>query len=82
MATEEAKLGVAALVLRTDYITPRPHIFPSEGALDWYIREHKTALIDCGAITLIRGRWLIAPAAFDSHVLQAGMAAAAKKAIA
>lgn len=80
MTIETLRAGVAALVLRADYIAARPHIFPSEGSLEWYIRDHKTALIDSGAITLIRGRWLIDPAAFDAQVLKAGMTAAAKKA--
>ena len=70
---------VAALISREEYLAARQRIFPSGGSLDWYLRGNRDALIKCGALTLIRGRWLINAQAFDAHVLQAGAAAAAKK---
>lgn len=79
MSINELQGAVAALVTRDNFRAARPAVFPSEGSLEWFIREQKDALIAAGAIVLLRQRWLIDPVAFDSCLLKIGAAHAAKK---
>lgn len=42
-----------------DYAAQVPHIFPSEAALRWYLRQHGPALRRAGAFVQINRRILI-----------------------
>jgi hypothetical protein len=44
----------------------RAHLFPSEASIRWFVRSHKTALVHAGALVMLRGRWHVDPAAWDS----------------
>lgn len=79
MSINDSQGAVSDWVTRDEFRAKRPAIFPSEGSLEWFIREHRRALIDAGAIVLLRQRWLINPSAFDACVRKVGTAAAAKR---
>jgi hypothetical protein len=50
----------------------RPLLFPSAGALQWFVRVNKDELIESGALTRPTGRWLVRPDVFDQVVLSIG----------
>ena len=68
--------SLLALVALADYREQRQHLFPSTGSLTWYVRQHRAALIEAGALSLHAGRWLAVPDSFDSYVIAAGRRAA------
>lgn len=72
-------INLSSLVAVSHYREPRQHIFPSEGSLQWYIRRHRDALIACGALLMIAGRWQVNPEQFDTQVLSAGSAEARRQ---
>lgn len=78
---EEVKSAVSGLVLQQQYQEARRHLFPSDSSLVWYIRQHRPALADRGAILLIAGRWHVNADAFDAYVLDTGAAAAKRQAV-
>jgi hypothetical protein len=59
-----------------EYRLERQHIFQSAGALDWFVRTHRSRLIDAGALMLLAGSWHVNPSAFDITVLEIGQQAA------
>lgn len=67
---------LAALVSPAEYREPRQRLFPSVGSLQWYMRQHRTELVEAGALLMIAGRWTLHADAFDAYVLAAGKAAA------
>jgi len=62
-----------------DYQQQRPALFPSRGSIDWWLRNpaHRKAVIDGGALLLIRGRWHVVPDRFDAAVMAQGQIDAA-----
>lgn len=70
-----------SLLTPSQYREGRERLFQSEGSLQWYVRQHRPALIEAGALLLHAGRWMIHPDHFDAYVMAAG-ASAAKRAIA
>ena len=42
------------------------HLVPSEPSIRWFVRRHKSALVHAGALVMLRGRWHVDPAAWDS----------------
>ena len=57
------------LVSKAVYLERRGHIFPSMESLKWFIRMHRDALMDAGAVaTNIKHGSLIDPLAFDEVV--------------
>lgn len=73
--------AVSALVLLPEYREARQRLFPSEGSLQWYVRQHKPGLVNAGALLLHAGRWFVCAAAFDAYVIQAGQKAALAQAV-
>lgn len=67
---------VNALLPLSDYHAARSHVFPSDTSLDWYLRKHRSALIEAGALLMVAGRWLVQPSTFDTYVLERGTQAA------
>lgn len=65
-----------SLLTPTQYREGRERLFQSAGSLQWYVRQHRTALIDAGALLLHAGRWLIHPDQFDAYVMATGASAA------
>ena len=61
-----------------DFRGPRQHIYPSRGSFQWFIRQHKSELVEAGALVCPTGRWLVQPEAFDQAVMQIGMRRARK----
>lgn len=59
-----------------EYGAQREHVLPSKTSLAWFVRQHKEALIDAGALLMISGRWFVDPEKFDSYVLREGSRAA------
>lgn len=70
---------LSTLVTTDQFHEGRKHVFPASQSIEWYIRHHKSNLVDCGAILIIAKRRLIDPQAFDTYVLNAGRLAAAKR---
>jgi hypothetical protein len=68
--------------LRTlaDYQSERSHVFPSESSLQWFVRRHKAALVDSGALLMLAGRKVVEPQAFDRVVMKVGMQSARRAA--
>lgn len=73
---------VQELLTPAEYRAARQRIFPSEGSLDWYVRQHRPALIAAGALLMIAGRWKICATKFDACVLEAGAQAAQRQRVA
>lgn len=69
--------AVMGLESPTQYQERRKHLFPAPQSLEWYIRNHRSKLAECGALLLIAKRRLIDPKLFDAYVLTAGRQAAA-----
>ena len=60
---------LSRLVAKSVYLESRNHIFPSMESLKWFIRLHRGALAEAGAIaTNIKHGSLIDPLAFDDVV--------------
>ncbi len=70
----------SALESFSDYRERRQRLFPSEGSLQWYLRQHKQGLAHAGAILLIAGRWYINAEKFDQYLMEAGQAKAVEAA--
>lgn len=64
--------GLLALVSLSEYREGRQRVFPSNGSLQWYLRQHKAGLVAAGALLLIAGRWQVAPDSFDAYVIRIG----------
>lgn len=58
------------------YREPRAHIFPSAHSLTWYVRQHKPALVERGALLMHAGQWRVVDEAFDRFVVDQGQAEA------
>jgi len=65
-----------ALVLPEEYRAPRAHLFPSPQSLTWFMRQHRSKLIDAGALSTIAGKHRIHPAKADAVVSAIGEQAA------
>jgi hypothetical protein len=52
--------------------TTIPQIFPSLGAVRWFMRTHRTELIGNGALVIISRRVLIDPEKFQQVVYRVG----------
>lgn len=70
-----------SLLTPAQYREGRERLFQSAGSLQWYVRQHRPALIDAGALLLHAGRWMVHPDQFDAYVMATG-ASAAKRAMA
>ena len=60
----------------TEYQERRKHVFRSMGAADWFVRQHKAALIEAGALVMLTGQWHVHEELFDAVVMRVGMDAA------
>lgn len=58
------------------YQEAHSNVFASLPSLNWFIRQHKAELIECGAIVQLTGRWLIDSPVFTSKVIDIGRKAA------
>ena len=59
-----------------EYRERRQHVFQSEGALQWFVRQHRQGLVDVGALVMLTGQWHAHEARFDAYVMKVGMDAA------
>ena len=67
--------GPLAQVMSLDeYRAQRQRHFPSAGALEWYCRVNKPALVDAGALLKLRGQWHVHAERFDQAVLDIAQA--------
>ena len=71
--------ALAQIKLPPDYRQSRQPIFPSDGSLQWYIRQHREALASRGAVLMIRGSLHVHEDKFDSYVVEAGQDEARRK---
>ena len=70
---------LSAVLTVQEYRAQRAHIYPSEGSIQWYLRQHRAALIEAGALLLIGGRHFVHADKFDTYILGAGSVAAAAR---
>jgi hypothetical protein len=68
---------VAALIAPEKYLAERANVFPSLGSLQWYMRQRRAGLAQCGAMLMIGGRLLVHPGRFDAFVVEHGAVPAA-----
>lgn len=61
-----------------DYRERRTHIFPSDGSLTWFVRQHKARLVEAGALVMLAGQWHAHESKFDAAVLAIGQDAAGR----
>lgn len=71
--------AVMGLVSMSQYQESRKHLFPAAQSLEWYVRNNRAKLAECGALLLVVNRRLIDPQAFDTYVLQTGRMAAGER---
>lgn len=62
------------------YRQERCTYFPSDGSLQWFVRRHRTALIERGALVMHAGQWFANADLFDAYVLEESRRAAMKRA--
>ncbi len=60
-----------------DYVALRRHVFPSVDSFKWFMRKHRTRLVESGALVRPTGRWLVNAAVCDSAVMAAAPSARA-----
>lgn len=65
-------LNAAGLLPLEEYQGTRRAVFPTMNSLAWFIRQHRSELLDSGAIVSPTGRKLIEPERFDAVVLAIG----------
>lgn len=70
---------LAGLQRLGDYRAQRVHVFPSENALTWFVRRHRSELIEAGALMMITGQWHAVGDRFDAFVIEAGKRAALRR---
>lgn len=67
---------ISDVVRLGDYRTQRVNVFRSPAALEWFVRQHRQALIECGALLMLRGQWHANEQQFDAFVMETGATAA------
>lgn len=55
-----------------DYWPTRPVLFRNEESFKWFLRQHRDALVEAGALLMPNGRRLVDPVAFDRVTLAIG----------
>lgn len=70
--------AVIGLQLPEQYRAARPNVYPSPDAFRWFVRQHRAALVEAGALVAPTGRLLVSPEAFDRVVLSVGPRRAAR----
>lgn len=70
---------IDSLVLLSEYRQQRQRFFPSEGSLQWFLRQHRAELIEAGALLLHAGKYFANPETFDAFVMKAGSEAAKRQ---
>jgi len=77
MQTEAASSALDRLVTPDEYQARRSRIFPSQTSLRWYLRVHRTSLIERGALIRIAGRLMLDSPALDRAVIEIAASASA-----
>lgn len=72
-------LDLSVLLAPDEYRQARERLFASDGSFQWYVRQHKAALIDANALLMHAGRWWVRADKFDAFLLQAGTEAARRQ---
>lgn len=60
-------------------LAARPEVlahFPTAGSLNWFLRTHRTDLVDAGGLCIIAGRIKVNPKIFARVVIERGIRAA------
>jgi hypothetical protein len=60
------------------YQADRLEYFPSKGSIDHFLRTHRSSLVECGALLMVRGVWHVNADLFDQAVLDIGRQEAAR----
>ena len=66
------RTSLANLKTVDQYRESRQHVFPSDTALRWQIRQHRPELTERGAIVVLRGRLFIHENRFDQIIQEIG----------
>lgn len=78
MKTPRPDALVCAYVTLAQFQEANASLFPSEHSLRWYVRQHRRALLEAGALTEIAGRLVISPDAFVRAAAEIGRARQAR----
>lgn len=65
-------IDLSGLLSPDEYRETRERVFGSKGALTWFIRQNREALVAGGALLLVCNRWRVVPEAFDAIVIDIG----------
>lgn len=60
---------LAALQRLSAYRQGREHVFPSDGALEWFCRQQRAKLLQAGALIKVGGLWYANVPRFDAYLL-------------
>lgn len=61
------------------YQEANAHIFGSVPSLNWFIRQHRSELLQAGALVQLAGRWLVDGPLFSQKVIEIGRKTAAAR---
>ena len=70
---------LSGLLKLPEYRETRCHIFQSDGALTWFVRQHRERLVKNGALLMLAGTWRAHEPSFDAVVLEVGQEAAHRR---
>lgn len=78
MTIAEIRNRAEELVRWWDYSDSRPALFVSRDSFRWWMRQHKSRLVEAGALTRPTGDWMIDPEIADRVAVEIGAERAAK----
>jgi hypothetical protein len=74
MSSTQQSAALAPLLTLEEYQQTRERCFPSAGSLEWYLRMHRSKLIEAGAMLKHRGIWHVHADRFDQAVMDIAQA--------
>ena len=72
----ETASALIRLMAPADFASAHQHLFPSVTSLSWYMRVHRAALLEAGALMMVRGRLMIDPEPFGRVYIELAKAMA------
>ncbi len=60
------------LLTMPEYRAQRAHVFQSDEALRWFLRQHRAALTKAGAVVQLGRRCMVEPERFDAAAFEIG----------
>ena len=70
---------VSGLVAPSEYQAARTRLFPSPQSWAWFQRQHRSKLVEAGALLVVAGRNILVEDLTDQVVLEVGRRSAADR---